>query len=158
MCTTRSTTTPVSCPGILHQPSPDTFTQWKEGCIRTHSPPFSEQTLGFRTKFQLLVAPKLWSGKPRAKEKKKKLNKKKNISVSSHFLSEEWLIMLLFNRLFLTVGILFPRAMSYMHCITVTLCKCNQSQQHQELCLSRIWAEAAYPCSHEGLNPEASPT
>lgn len=66
--------------------------------------------------------------------------------------------MLLFNRVFLTVGILFPRAMSYMHCITVTLCKCNQSQQHQELCLSRIWAEAAYPCSHEGLIAEASPT
>jgi len=39
-----------------------------------------------------------------------------------------------------------------------TLCKRNQSQQCQELCLSRIGVEAAYPCSHEGLNPEASPT
>lgn len=126
---------------------PDTFPQWKEDCIRTHSLPFSEQrhlALGPDSSYWLHLS----SGQ--ASHRPSKAAKQKNIPF---FLFLIWAVI---NYDRGHSGSM--RCVVYAHHIKITLCKCNQSQQCQELCLSRMWAEAAYPCSHERLNPEASPT
>lgn len=95
---------------------------------------------------QILIASKLWSGKPRAKKKAKE----KTVSLFSFLIWKQ--LFMLSNRLFMTTGILVTLRR------ICTLYKSNRSWQRQRLCLSRIWAEAAHPCVHEALDPPASPT
>lgn len=114
------------------------------------------ETLGFRTKFQLLVASKPWFRKFMCQKKKKA--KQKNVSFFPFLV---WGVI----KYVVIWQALYDRGHSgsmcyvvYAHPIMVIFCKHDQSQQCQELCLGRMWAETAYPCSHEGLNPETSST